>query len=58
VPGIGTLTLTASNSYQRTFVNSGTLLLANGGTAGSGAVNLAAGTTSRILQRDNLLPCQ
>ena len=44
--GIGTLTLSGANSYQgQTRLNSGTLMLANGGTVGAGAVNMASGTT-------------
>ena len=44
--GNGTLTLSGANSYQgQTYLNSGTLLLANGGTVGAGAVNMASGTT-------------
>ncbi|TRO24205.1 DUF4347 domain-containing protein, partial [Ectopseudomonas mendocina] len=43
--GAGILTLSGNNSYGATFVNAGTLSIANDGNLGSGAVNLAAGTT-------------
>ncbi|WAJ36957.1 Ig-like domain-containing protein [Pseudomonas sp. GOM7] len=43
--GVGTLTLSANNSYGATFVNAGTLSVSSDGNLGSGTVNLAAGTT-------------
>ncbi|BCG26160.1 hypothetical protein TUM18999_43510 [Pseudomonas tohonis] len=43
--GSGTLTLSGSNSYGATYVNAGTLSVSSDANLGSGAVNLAAGTT-------------
>jgi outer membrane autotransporter protein len=49
--GAGTLTLSAANTYSGgTFVNQGTLLLANAAALGSGTLAMAAGTTLDFAQ--------